>query len=127
MPTPDATSLAAERYVNIESFKKDGGGVKTPVWCADLDGKLVVVTDGTSYKVKRIRRNPKVRLAACDGRGKVRGEWVDATAVIMDDPARAARAHRALREKYGFQVGVLDFFSTIFGRIKRRAYLEITV
>ena len=41
--------------------------------------------------------------------------------------ARAARAHRALREKYGFQVGVLDFFSTIFGRIKRRAYLEITV
>lgn len=127
MPTPDATSLAAERYVNIESFKRDGGGVKTPVWCADLDGKLVVVTDGTSFKVKRIRRNPKVRLAACDGRGKVRGEWVDATAVIMDDPARAARAHRALREKYGFQVGVLDFFSTIFGRIKRRAYLEITV
>ncbi|MEO7331830.1 MAG: PPOX class F420-dependent oxidoreductase [Minicystis sp.] len=122
MPIP----FADERYVNIESFKKDGGGVKTPVWFADLDGKLVVVTDGTSYKVKRIRRNPKVRLAACDVRGKVHGEWIDGSAVIMDDAPRAARAHQALRAKYGLQVSVLDFFSTIFGRKKRRAYLEIT-
>jgi PPOX class probable F420-dependent enzyme len=127
MPTPDATALAAERYINIESFKMDGGGVKTPVWCAGLDGKLVVVTDGTSFKVKRIRRNARVRLAACDGRGKVRGEWVEASAVIMDDAERAARAHQALQAKYGLQVSVLDFFSTLFGRKKRRAYLEITV
>lgn len=126
MPPPDARSLAAERYINIESFKIDGGGVKTPVWCAELDGKIVVVTDGTSYKVKRIRRNAKVRLAACDARGKVHGEWVDASAVIIDDAERAARAHRALSAKYGWQIGVLDFFSTLFGRKKRRAYLEIT-
>jgi PPOX class probable F420-dependent enzyme len=119
--------LAGERYVNLETFRKDGSGVKTPVWAAGLDGKLVVLTDGTSFKVKRIRANPKIRVAPCDARGNVRGAWVDGEARILEDPAHAARAHEALKKKYGWQVWLLDVGSKIAGRYRRRAFLELAV
>jgi hypothetical protein len=127
MASGAAIRLGRESYINIESYRRDGTGVKTPVWCTELDGKLVVVTDGTSYKVKRIRRNPKVRVAPCNARGGLRGEWVDGECRVIDDAEHARRAHAALRAKYGFQFWLLDLGSTLAGRIKRRAYLEISV
>lgn len=119
--------LGKESFINIESYRRDGGGVKTPVWCAELDGKLVVVTDGTSYKVKRIRRNPKVRVAPCDARGGLRGEWVEGECHIIEDAERAKRAHATLQAKYGWQFRLLDFGSWLSRRMKRRAYLDISV
>ena len=127
MASEASSRLGKESYINIESYRRDGGGVKTPVWCAELDGKLVVVTDGTSYKVKRVRRNAKVRVAPCDAVGGVRGEWVEGECRIIDDPERARRAHAALQAKYGWQFRLLDLGSWISRRMKRRAYLEISV
>jgi PPOX class probable F420-dependent enzyme len=121
------TPLDDERYINLETFKKDGRGVKTPVWAAPLDGKLVVFTDGTSYKVKRLRRDPRIRVAPCDVRGNVKGAWLDGTGRILEDDADKARAMAALRRKYGWQIRVLDVFSWLGRRIGRRAYLELTI
>jgi PPOX class probable F420-dependent enzyme len=123
MPKP----LAEETYINLESFKKDGSGVKTPVWCAPLDDKIVVFTAGDSFKVKRIRRNASVRVAKCDVRGKVLGPWQDATCAVLQNPEREARAYAALRKKYGLQMRVLDFFSGLAGKKDKRAVLEITL
>jgi PPOX class probable F420-dependent enzyme len=122
----DGFVLAPERYINLESFKKDGMGVKTPVWAAPLDGKLVIVTDGTSFKVKRLRNNPKCRAAACDVRGKVKGPFYDFTCRVTTEPGDVQRMYRALAAKYGWQVKVLNFFAVIGRRIGRRAYLELT-
>jgi PPOX class probable F420-dependent enzyme len=122
-----STPLDGERYVSVESFRKDGSGVKTPVWAAPLDGKLVVVSAGDSYKVKRIRRDPKVRVAACASRGEVRGPWHDGTGRILDDPEQIRRAHAALRAKYGWQMLLLDLGAWIGRRLKRRAWLEISL
>ena len=58
-----STPLDGETYISLETFRKDGSGVKTPVWAAALDGKLVVMTDGTSHKVKRLRSNPAATAA----------------------------------------------------------------
>lgn len=124
---PNEAPLANERYVSLETFRKDGTGVKTPVWAAPLDGRLVIFTDGTSYKVKRLRNNTKVRVAACDVRGNVRGDWTDGTARILEEQDHIERAHRAIRAKYGFQAAITDFFSRLAGRIGRRAYLEVTL
>jgi PPOX class probable F420-dependent enzyme len=126
MADNSGTPLDAEQYINLETFKKDGTGVKTPVWAAALDGKLVVMTDGTSYKVKRLRYNPKLRAAACDARGNVRGPWYEGTVSFLDE-AGAARADAALAKKYGLSYSVLGFFSGIAGRKKRRAYFEIAI
>jgi PPOX class probable F420-dependent enzyme len=121
------TELDDARYVNLLSYKRDGAGAQTPVWAAPLDGKLVIFTGGDSYKVKRIRRNPKVRLARCDARGNLQGPWLDGTCAIVDDGARQARIVDALKSKYGWQMRMLDFFSTLSGRAKKRAYLEVTL
>jgi PPOX class probable F420-dependent enzyme len=119
--------FADEPYINLETFKRDGNGVKTPVWAAPLDGTLVVMSAGDAYKVKRLRRDPRIRVAACDVRGKVRGEWRDGRGRVLDDPAHVERAHAALRSKYGWQMAIGDFFATLTGRKKRRAYLELTL
>jgi len=122
-----ATPLDDARYINLMSFKRDGAGVETPVWAAPLDGKLVVFTNRDSYKVKRIGRNPKVRVARCDARGKVLGPWLDGTCAIAGDPVQNGRILEALGRKYGLQMRVLNFFAGLVGRDKQRAYLEISL
>jgi PPOX class probable F420-dependent enzyme len=119
--------LADEPYINLETFKRDGNGVKTPVWAAPLDGALVVMSAGSAYKVKRLRRDPRVRAAACDVRGKLRGEWLEGKGRIIDDAGHIERAHAALRAKYRWQMAIGDFFAWLTGRIRKRAYLEITL
>ena len=120
-------SLEREPYINLETFRRNGNGVRTPVWFAILDRRLYVVTDGTSAKVKRIRATKRIRLAACGVAGAVHGPWLDGSARIVTDQTLIDRAHAALREKYGWQMWLLDTGSTLFGRIGRRAWLEITL
>lgn len=127
MSEPSTAPLGDARYVSLETFRKDGTGVKTPVWAAPLEGHLVIFSEGKSYKIKRLRNNPKVRVAACDVRGRVRGTWLEGSARILDDEARIALAHQALRRKYGFQAAVTDFFAWLAGRTARRAYIEVTL
>jgi hypothetical protein len=122
-----AADLDDAPYVNLLSFKRDGGEVRTPVWTAFVDGKIGIYTAGDSYKVKRIRRNPQVRVARCDVRGNVLGPWHEGTCAIVEDPAQKARILAALLQKYGWQARILNFFAAVSGRAKKRAFLEVTL
>lgn len=122
-----ANDLDGESYINLVTFRRDGRGVPTPVWFARLGDRLYVFTDGTSAKVKRIRATKKVRIAACDVRGKVTGAWIDGRARVVAEPDLVARAYAALRAKYGWQMRLVDTVSWMAGRIGRRAILEIEV
>jgi PPOX class probable F420-dependent enzyme len=113
------------RYLSLSTFRKTGVEVKTPVWFAALGDKLYVFTAPDSGKVKRLRNSSRARIAPCDARGNVKGEWRDATARIVDDAALVARAHQSLRAKYGWQMAVTDFGARLAGRLRKRAYLEI--
>jgi PPOX class probable F420-dependent enzyme len=124
---PSFQDLAAELYVSLMTFRRNGVGVATPIWIAPAQGKLYVVTDGTSAKMKRLRVTDRIRLAACDLRGKVRGEYADGRSRTIEDPALVERAIAALSRKYGWRFGLASFFSRLFGRIGQRAYLEITL
>jgi PPOX class probable F420-dependent enzyme len=118
--------LADEQYISLETFKKDGTGVKTPVWTAPLDGKLIVYSRDTAYKVKRLRRDPRARIAACDMRGNVRGPWLDATGRVLEDRDHIRRAHEALRAKY-WLLKIGDVFARLVGKYDHRTYMEFTV
>ena len=123
MGTPfDATSS-----ISVRSFKRDGGAVDTPVWCAPLDDKLVLFTLRESFKVKRISRNPRVQVAACTINGTVLGPWHDGTCRAVDDPAHEARAYDALKRKYGLMMRLGNVMSALSGRIKRRVVMEIAL
>ncbi|MCK6555003.1 PPOX class F420-dependent oxidoreductase [Candidatus Binatia bacterium] len=126
-PTRIADTLANESYVNLATFRRNGKAVQTPVWFAIIAGKLYVVTDGTSAKVKRIRATKKIRVAPCNAWGGVTGPWVDGTGRVLTDQTAIRRAHAALQEKYGWQMWLLDTTSSLFGRIGRRAYLELSL
>jgi PPOX class probable F420-dependent enzyme len=87
------------KYLSLTSFRRDGSGVATPVWFVADNGHLLVETDADSYKLKRIRRDPHVRIAVCDARGRRRGEAVDAEAEILPNSERE-RVERLLAHKY---------------------------
>ena len=111
--------FAGQKYLNLETFKKSGDGVKTPVWfAADLsakldssDAKLYVYTVGVSGKVKRIRNNPSVKIAPCNASGTIKGDWVPARAEIVSG-AEAAHGMQMLNKKYLPWKQLLDFFAS---------------
>ena len=115
MHSPHLTPFATQRYLNLESFKRDGTPVQTPVWFAEDHGVLYVYTLANAGKVKRIRRNPRIRLAPCTMRGKVIGPWVEAEAIIVD-ATTAAHGHALLRHKYGCMKSIGDLFSRLLHR-----------
>jgi PPOX class probable F420-dependent enzyme len=112
----------SERYLNIETFKRDGRGVQTPVWFVLRDnGALYAYTKAESWKVKRIRNNPRVRVAPCDMRGTVKGAWEEATAqFVSGDEERAA--NRLLDEKY-----FLKKIFNLLARLKRHKRVMIKI
>ena len=120
-----AADLDRHRYLSLATFRRNGTPVATPVWFAAADGKLYVFTAGEAGKVKRLRQSARAQVAPCDGRGALRGDWQDATARMITDAAVIARAEAAVRRKYGWQSLMLDFFSRLSGRFKRRAWIEI--
>ena len=121
------TEFDHDSYVSLLSFKRDGQGVATPVWAAPLDGKLVVFTLRDSFKVKRIRRNPSVRVARCSMSGKLLGPWRDGTCAVVEDPATEKRAYAALDQKYGWQMRLGTFMRSIIGGLDKRIILLIDV
>lgn len=120
-------SLANAQYVNLSTFRRTGVEVHTPVWFAVDNGTSYVFSAGDAGKVKRIRANGRARVAACDARGKLRGDWIDATARLVDDPAEIERAYRALRRKYGWQMWLTDLGSRLTGRIAKRQMIGLVV
>jgi len=91
------------RYLSITSYKRDGRGVATPVWFVCRDGRLLVETDAASGKVKRIRRDPQVRVAVCTASGRLRGEQVPAVAEILPD-SEADAVEQLIADKYRFDM-----------------------
>jgi uncharacterized protein len=94
------------KYLSITSYRRDGTGVKTPVWFVQEDGRLLVETDANSYKVRRIRRNPAVMVAPCTATGRLRAEPVAAHARLLPD-AEVSRVERLMTRKYRFDLVVI--------------------
>ena len=119
------TWLDDARYLSLGTFRRNGVEVRTPVWFArDGDG-LYVFSAPDAGKVKRLRVGSRARIAPCDVRGTVAGDWLEASAQLISDANETARAHRALQRKYGWQMLLLDVGARLSGRYARRQYLRI--
>lgn len=115
--------LKDAQYINIESFRKNGTGVKTPVWQTPENGKLYAWTQAGSYKVKRIRRNPSVNVCACDQRGEPKSEWVAATARVLD----SAEAEKAQRKRMAKKYGAMFHMFRMYGTFRRAEYVVLEI
>jgi uncharacterized protein len=121
----DLAALDREPYISLVTFRRTGAAVPTPVWFAARNGRLYVFSESRAGKVKRLRNDARARFAACNFRGRVHGEWHEARARVLADPAEQGAARAALRAKYGWQIRLVDFFSRLAGRIDARAMIEI--
>ncbi len=102
------TAFDGQKYLNLESFRRSGAGVRTPLWFAAApDGTLFVYTLATSGKAKRIRHTQAVRIAPCDVRGATEGPWFDAIARLAQGP-EFDRGMRLINRKYGLMKRLLD-------------------
>jgi PPOX class probable F420-dependent enzyme len=114
--------LEGRRYLNLETFRKNGQGVRTPVWFAagPASGiargvaKLYVYSTSDSGKVKRIRNSGRARIAPCDRGGQVLGAWIDVRVELVTGE-EAQHGMRLLNKKYVPWKQILDVLA-MFGR-----------
>ena len=60
-------------YIRLETFKRNGQVVVTPVWFVVDDGTIFIRSYANSGKVKRMRNNSYVKIAPSDAMGKPHG------------------------------------------------------
>lgn len=111
-------ALAGKRFLSLTSFRKNGQPVRTPLWFAEQEGNLYLMTRDDSWKYKRIRNNPRVLVAPCTARGRITGPDVEARARILES-AEFPVARHVLRRKYWLMR--LSFLWS-----KRNIFLEVT-
>ncbi|MCC6602363.1 MAG: PPOX class F420-dependent oxidoreductase [Anaerolineae bacterium] len=123
----DISSLGKESYINLETFRKNGEGVKTPVWVVGKNGKLYVWTVADSWKVKRIRNNSQVHVAKSDARGNTDGSWLPAQARILETSDADQQMQRDLAGKYGLMFRFIQLSQRLRGAGKvKRVVIEIS-
>lgn len=113
-----------QKYLNLETYRKTGVAIATPVWFAAEGDTLWIYSVANMGKVKRIRNNPKVRIAPCDIRGGLKGDWVDARARIVSGQDETL-GHQLLGRKYGWLKTFGNFYSRLLGR--ERAVIAINL
>ena len=112
--------LATQRYVSLTTFRRDGTAASAPVWVVSDDGeRLLVWTGADTWKVKRIRRDPRVFIAPADFRGRELGPPVEARAQVLG-PEAAAVIVPLLRGKYGWQRRALEIQGRLSGLLRRK-------
>ena len=99
--------FAKKSYLNLETFRKNGVGVKTPVWFVQDGDLLYVRTEAKSGKAKRIRNNGKINTVPCAMNGKPQGTWMTAQARDVRDPDINAKVDQLMKKKYGFMYWLL--------------------
>ncbi|MGB9305437.1 MAG: PPOX class F420-dependent oxidoreductase [Mycobacterium sp.] len=131
MATDFTTSLGEQRFVALTTFKRNGEGVSAPMWIGRDGAELFVWTPADSWKVKRVRNNPRVLLAPSGRFGKVRAgvAAVEGTAQVITDPATVQRLQDEIRRKYGLQYRLVTLVETIAARGRKppRVILRIAV
>ncbi len=116
--------VAKSHYILLTTFTKDGRPKPTAIWAAPRGDALVVITQETSWKVKRIRNTPRVTIAACDRSGNRKGEEVEALATILDKSANGA-TYDAIGKRYGLIGKTFNFFSKLRGGEKNNVSIEL--
>lgn len=111
--------MSSAKFLALTTYRRDGTPVATPVWFVPRDDHLWVFTEGDSWKVKRIRNNPAVSVAACDMRGRPRSEPVTGTARILDDSS-LPDVRRAIAGRYRLTASAIAAWNWLTDKVTRR-------
>ena len=105
-----------QKYVNLETYKKDGTPVRTPVWFM-IDGDIVyVVTREKTGKVKRLKNNQNIKIVPCSFKGKPESEWIKGIAQKVTGE-EAEKAIKLRKKKYGMSAILIGLFTSQKGNL----------
>src|SRR5262245_26255104 len=121
---PTFADVAKAKYILLTTFTKDGRAKPTVIWAAPDGERLLVITEGDSWKVKRIRNTPRVTVAICDIRGNAKSEAVEATATILEKSNNGA-VYDAIGKRYGLVGKTFNLFSKLRGGMTKNVGLEL--
>jgi uncharacterized protein len=120
---------AGDRFFALRTFRRDGSVTSTPIWLAPSGGRWYAYTPNRSWKIKRIRQDDRVEIAASNFNGEPRGQWRTGRADILLG-TKLRHAKRALIAKYGNQFRMFEVV-TLLGALRkhggRAVGLEITL
>jgi PPOX class probable F420-dependent enzyme len=120
-PTGSLTDLQGQKYCVLVTYKKSGEPIPSPLWFGTGSGRIYFQTGASTAKVKRIERNPQVRVAAATSRGRPRSAPLVGTARVLPVD-EAAEAERCLQANYGLG---RRLYSRL-GRQLASVYVEVT-
>ncbi len=103
-PVTPELQRALKRHTQwFGSYKASGELKKLQVWLIVNGGQIEFLTPESSYKVKRIRRNPRVICYV----GSKDGPAISGTAKIITDPSEVARVYRKYWKAHPLQMAIL--------------------
>lgn len=114
--TEKLNQFLKQKYINVETYRKNGEPVRTTVWFV-IDGELIyVITRETTGKVKRIKNNENVKVVPSTFGGKPTGRWVSGKASFVDGED-AKKAIDLRNKKYGFMAKLAGAFTSGKGNL----------
>jgi len=108
--------IKSEKYISLETYRKNNQGVKTPVMFVIKDNLIIVVTRDQTGKIKRLRNNQKVKIATCSIKGTTSMPWISGTAQILTDE-ETKEASKLRDKKYGFFSKMAKFLTKKKGNV----------
>jgi len=105
-----------QKYINLETYKKDGTPIRTPVWFVIGNDLIYVITRESTGKVKRLKHNQDVRIVPCSFKGQSKNEWVSGKAEKITGE-EADKAIKLRKKKYGMLARLTGIFTSQKGNL----------
>ena len=100
-----------QKYLNLETYKKDGTPIRTPVWFVIYKDLIYVITRDSTGKVKRLKNNQNIRIVPCSFTGESKSEWINGIAQKITGE-EVEKAIKLRKKKYGFSARIAGLFSS---------------
>jgi PPOX class probable F420-dependent enzyme len=105
-----------QKYINLETYKKDGTPVRTPVWFVIDNDLIYVITRDSTGKVKRLGNNQDVQIVSCSFKGEPKNEWIKGKAEKITGK-EADIAIKLRKKKYGMSARLIGLFTSQKGNL----------
>ena len=105
-----------QKYINLETYKRDGTSVRTPVWFVVDNGLIYVITRDSTGKVKRLKNNQDVQIVSCSFKGEPKNEWIKGK-VEKITGKEADIAIKLRKKKYGMSARLIGLFTSQKGNL----------
>ena len=105
-----------QKYISLETYRRDQTPVKTPVWFIIENDQIRITTKETTGKVKRLKNNKSARIAICSMKGDIKGGWVDVDVQKITEESHIEKIVKLRKKKYGFSARLISMFTSQKGK-----------